>query len=91
MFIRKPVLLCVCTHSCALYCCLNPICRRYAESLLDILIAGGQLVPGGRVETNPSSETCVFSADPSTLESVQRHVQVCLIFTVLLFEYLHVC
>ena len=50
--------------------------RRYAESLLDILIAGGQLVPGGRVETNPPSETCVFSADPSSLESVQRHVQV---------------
>lgn len=71
----------------AIYIFDDSICRRYAESLLDILIAGGQLVPGGKVETNPPSATCVFSADPSSLESVQRHVQVCL--TVIeLFKYL---
>lgn len=60
------------------------IYRVYAEALLDILIAGGQLVPGGKVKTIPPSETCVFSADPSSLESLQNHVQVCLLVVVLL-------
>lgn len=49
--------------------------RRYAEPLLDILIAGGQLAPGGKIESPVRAAVCVFTCDPM-VESVKEHVQV---------------
>ncbi len=51
------------------------IFRRYAEPLLDILIAGGQLAPGGKIESTVRSAVCVFTCEPM-VESLKEHVQV---------------
>lgn len=51
------------------------ICRRYAEPLLDILIAGGQLAPGGKIESPVRAAVCVFTCEPM-VESLKEHVQV---------------
>ena len=50
--------------------------RRYAEPLLDILIAGGMLAPGGKVKSSPVASTCVLSAE-STEDAMRNHIQVC--------------
>lgn len=49
--------------------------RRYAEQLLDILIAGGQLAPGGKIESSVRASVCVFTCEPM-VESLKEHVQV---------------
>jgi len=49
--------------------------RRYAEPLLDILIAGGQLAPGGKIESTVRASVCVFRCEPM-VESLKEHVQV---------------
>lgn len=54
----------------------NP-CRRYAEPLLDILIAGGQLAPGGKIESPVRVSVCVFTCEPM-VEALKEHVQVSL-------------
>ena len=54
-------------------------CRRYAEPLLDILIAGGQLAPGGKIESSVRAAVCVFTCEPM-VESLKEHVQVREIF-----------
>lgn len=52
-----------------------PPFRRYAEELLDILIAGGQLAPGGKIESSVRSSMCVFTCEPM-VEALKEHVQV---------------
>lgn len=49
--------------------------RRYAEPLLDILIAGGQLAPGGKIDSPVRVRVCVFTCEPM-VESIKEHVQV---------------
>ncbi|XP_011404029.1 PREDICTED: basic leucine zipper and W2 domain-containing protein 1-like [Amphimedon queenslandica] len=49
--------------------------RRYAESLLEILIAGGILAPGGKVESDQPSSFCVFLATP-TVTGLKLYLQV---------------
>lgn len=49
--------------------------RRYAEPLLDILIAGGQLAPGGKIDSPVRARVCVFTCEPM-VESIKEHVQV---------------
>ena len=48
--------------------------RRYAEPLLDILIAGGQLAPGGKIESPVRASVCVFTCEPM-VEAIKEHVQ----------------
>lgn len=48
--------------------------RRYAEPLLDILLAGGILAPGGRVEGG-KSDVCVFTCEPM-VEAVRGYLLV---------------
>ena len=50
-------------------------CRRYAEQLLDILIAGGQLAPGGKIESSVRASVCVFTCEPM-VEALKEHIQV---------------
>lgn len=57
--------------------------RRYAEPLFDILIVGGTLAPGGKVESNPTAEMCVFTCEPM-VEALRGHLQ---IFTKLIRRY----
>ena len=52
--------------------------RRYAEPLLDVLIAGGILAPGGKIESQPTAEVCVFTCEPM-VEALRGHVQVSII------------
>lgn len=52
--------------------------RRYAEELLDILIAGGQLAPGGKIESSVRASVCVFTCEPM-VEAVKAHVQVSIV------------
>ena len=49
--------------------------RRYAEELLDVLIAGGQLAPGGKIESPFRASVCVFTCEPM-VEAMKEHVQV---------------
>lgn len=64
--------------------------RRYAEPLLDILIAGGQLAPGGKIESSVRAEVCVFTCEPM-VESLKEHVQVCFLDLSLCSRMLLVC
>ena len=62
----------------SMYCILGIIIflnRRYAEPLLDILIAGGQLAPGGKIDSPVRARVCVFTCEPM-VESIKEHVQV---------------
>ena len=63
---------------CTKYCFI--LFRRYAEPLLDILIAGGMLAPGGKVKSSPVSSTCVLGAEP-TEDAIRNHIQVCTVCT----------
>ena len=59
-----------------LFLCLSlSLGRRYAEPLLDILLAGGMLAPGGRIDGLVKAEVCVFTSDPM-VEGVRGHLQV---------------
>ncbi|XP_061579985.1 eIF5-mimic protein 2-A-like [Cololabis saira] len=50
--------------------------RRYAETLFDILVAGGMLAPGGSLsEDMTQTEFCVFKAEED-METMQAHAQV---------------
>lgn len=49
--------------------------RRYAEPLFDILLAGGMLAPGGKRETRPRFELCVFNAEPM-VEALREYLRV---------------
>ena len=56
--------------------CVCLLCRRYAEPLLDILVAGGVLAPGGgKVEGTSVSPASVFSCEPM-VEAVRGHLLV---------------
>lgn len=51
-------------------------CRRYGEPLLDILVAGGVLAPGGgKVEGTAVSPVSVFSCEPM-VEALRGHLVV---------------
>uniref|UniRef100_A0A8C4ZZ00 W2 domain-containing protein n=1 Tax=Gadus morhua TaxID=8049 RepID=A0A8C4ZZ00_GADMO len=70
--------------------------RRYAETLFDILVAGGMLAPGGTLSDDMTrTEFCLFTANED-LETMQAYAQVgtatfqdlvifCLSFPLLLF------
>ncbi|XP_013871949.1 basic leucine zipper and W2 domain-containing protein 1-A [Austrofundulus limnaeus] len=49
--------------------------RRYAETLFDILVAGGMLEPGGTLTDVPCAEFCVFKAQED-METMQAYAQV---------------
>jgi hypothetical protein len=49
--------------------------RLYSEPLLEILIAGGILAPGGKIESDPIFAYCVFSSAPN-VDSIKHHIQV---------------
>uniref|UniRef100_A0AAQ4NTI7 Basic leucine zipper and W2 domains 1a n=1 Tax=Gasterosteus aculeatus aculeatus TaxID=481459 RepID=A0AAQ4NTI7_GASAC len=50
--------------------------RRYAETLFDILVAGGMLAPGGTLSDDMTrTEFCLFTA-PEDLETMQAYAQV---------------
>lgn len=58
------------------YGVLSDSLRRYAEPLLDILIAGGVLAPGGgKVEGTAVSSLSVFMCEPM-VEAVRGHLLV---------------
>lgn len=50
-------------------------CRRYAEPLFDILLAGGMLAPGGKLDGPTKSEICVFACEPM-VEEIRGYLQV---------------
>ncbi|XP_072902823.1 eIF5-mimic protein 2 [Hemitrygon akajei] len=50
--------------------------RRYAETLFDILVAGGMLAPGGTLADNVTrTDVCVFAAQEN-LETIRAYAQV---------------
>ena len=49
--------------------------RRYSEPLLDILLAGGMLAPGGKLESTTRAEVCVLTCEPM-VEALRGHMQV---------------
>ena len=49
--------------------------RRYGEPLLDILLAGGMLAPGGKLESTTRAEVCVLTCEPM-VEALRGHMQV---------------
>ncbi|XP_069790421.1 eIF5-mimic protein 2 [Narcine bancroftii] len=50
--------------------------RRYAETLFDILVAGGMLAPGGTIADNVTrTDVCVFAAQEN-LETIRTYAQV---------------
>uniref|UniRef100_A0AAQ4PJW3 Basic leucine zipper and W2 domains 1a n=1 Tax=Gasterosteus aculeatus aculeatus TaxID=481459 RepID=A0AAQ4PJW3_GASAC len=52
--------------------------RRYAETLFDILVAGGMLAPGGTLSDDMTrTEFCLFTA-PEDLETMQAYAQLLL-------------
>ncbi|GCB83435.1 hypothetical protein scyTo_0023481, partial [Scyliorhinus torazame] len=49
--------------------------RRYAETLFDILVAGGMLAPGGTLADNViRTDVCVFAAQEN-LETIRAYAQ----------------
>ena len=51
---------------------------------MDILISGGQLAPGGKIESPVRATVCVFSCEPM-VELLKEHVQVYVMDTIVLF------
>ncbi|KAJ0009463.1 hypothetical protein NQD34_001165 [Periophthalmus magnuspinnatus] len=61
--------------------------RRYAETLFDILVAGGMLAPGGTLSDDMTrTEFCLFTAQED-LETMQAYAQASPVFNKLIRRY----